>query len=221
MAVAGIFTGLLVGIVKRLVPRSKRVDVPGFQKKTITRGIIMTIPKTNFKKHDIVYLWGGINYANPSWMLGQIPEKLLDSNIFAIIPYNISMDEAKPLIDQYLGSIGLDDRIADESIMGFSAGGLQVQKSYSPEYKFVGLIDPSTRPSYTKTQYGKNTFLSYSISNWAGVFSSFNYKQVYPELEDAIEESGGFAENTTRGHSSFPKYFMERFANEINKPVKS
>lgn len=184
----------------------------------LTRGILLTLPNSKWERYDLIYLWGGINYATPSWMLSQIPKNLLLSNIFAVIPYNVSFDAARKIIEIYLSENGYT--IADTSIMGFSAGALPVQENYSPDFKFVGLIDPSTRVNYSNKKYGSNTFMSYWINNWAGVFSSFDYKAIYPRLEKSVQDSGGFAENIKLDHSKFPTYFMEKFFNEINNPKR-
>jgi hypothetical protein len=201
---------------RRKKMRDKTPIENSYLTKSLSSGILLTIPNSKWAKYDIIYLWGGINYATPSWMLSKVPKKLLLSNIFAVIPYNVTLDAARKIVEPYLAENGY--AIADTSIMGFSAGALPVQENYSPDFKFVGLIDPSTRVSYSNKIYGSNTYMSYWLNNWAGVFSSFDYKAIYPKLEQSVKNSGGFAENIKLAHDKFPAYFMEKFFDEINKP---
>lgn len=213
------FTFGLLEVVRRAAKgfskRDKTPKVMSYTKKTLANGIIVTVPDTKFAKYDLVVVFGGMHYANPEWMLQQIPEELLYSNIFVIAPYTVSFVKLKPIYESYFATNKI--QIADKSIMGFSAGGINVHEAYSPEWKFVGLIDPSTRVDYGNRSYGKNTFMSYNIKNWAGVFKTFDYKAVYPKVEQSIKNSGGFTENISNTHADFPKYFMQKFSKQINK----
>jgi hypothetical protein len=105
---------------------------------------IITVPKSNFKHYDIVVVYGGISFATPTFMLNELKsstaKNLLYSNIFIFVPYTNKWGATSSLIDKMKGKYN----VGDVSLIGYSAGGTDVQDVYSPDYKFFGLIDPST-----------------------------------------------------------------------------
>jgi hypothetical protein len=111
---------------------------------TTTEGMsIITTPKSKFESYDIVVVFGGISFATPSFMKQELENStakdLLYSNIFIFVPYNAKWDDVSMKINR----LKEKKKIKDVSIIGYSAGGTDVQEKYSSKYKFIGLIDPS------------------------------------------------------------------------------
>ena len=139
-----------------------------------------------------IIVWGGMHYATPEWMEKQIPEWMWGRYEIFIAPYGTPLNEIKADINP-----------STTALIGFSAGGLDVLKNYKKEYAFVGLIDPSTRDKYTKTDYGPNTFMVFDASNWGSI---------NPTLESVARQvikTGGKAAEINMDHSKIPKYFFE------------
>ena len=102
--------------------------------------------------------------------------------------------------------------IKNTSVIGFSAGGLNVQKAYNKNFKFIGLIDPSTRAENVKKDYGNNVKMFYNDANWGGYPQ---IKSVLPNLADAINKLGGDAEKVNLQHSKIPSYFFNKYKDDI------
>lgn len=185
--------------------------VVAFQKIRATNQIIINnkeviISKpTKWFNTNVVLLFGGLKYATPEWMLGQIPDALLKKYTFVIVPYNSSTNRAQELYKQYI-SKSLKNK--NTLVIGFSAGAKPVQEAYLSEFKLVGLIDPSTNQALTNKNYKSNTILSYDSSNWGGLPS---IKNLLPVLEENVIIGGGKAENIDLSHKEFVKYFLNKY----------
>ena len=62
--------------------------------------VIISQPSKWFKgavPPDVVLLFGGLNYATPEWMLGQLPDTLLKKYTFVIVPHKTSVSRAQEL----------------------------------------------------------------------------------------------------------------------------
>lgn len=182
------------------------------ENKTVELGnnLIVSLPVTKLESYPLIYVFGGIDYANPKWMLSKTPMDILARAIVAFIPYTTSFNDAKGNVMKYLQKNNI--KTNSSSIIGFSAGGLNVQRAYNNDFKFVGLIDPSTRNEFLTLPFGKNTFMAYNDSNWGGYPT---IKSVLPKLDSKIQTSGGQAERVQLKHSDIPKYFFDKFKNEI------
>jgi hypothetical protein len=177
--------------------------------KSISGGLILSVPSTKNDNYPLLVMFSGISYATPEWLYKQIPLSVLYNAVVIIAPYSKSYESIKPAIASFISKNNL--QISSTSLFGFSAGGLQVQKAYSPSFKFVGMIDPSIRPEYATKAYTSNVALMYNLQNWAGVFKSFDYKKAYASLESNIAQSGGHAENIVEKHPNFPKLFFDKY----------
>ena len=166
--------------------------------------VIISQPSKWFKS-DVVLLFGGLNYATPEWMLGQLPDTLLKKYTFVIVPHKTSVSRAQELYKEYLNR-GLKDK--NTIIVGFSAGAKPVQEAYSSKFKLVGLIDPSTNSTLANKEYSSNTILSYNSSNWSSLPA---IKSVLPILKQKVLEGGGIAEDISLSHKEFVKYFFKKY----------
>lgn len=172
--------------------------------------LIYSYPKTKLESYSLVIVFGGINYANPKWMLGETPKALLSKAVFVFVPYTMSYDTVSSKLNDFIAKNKL--LIKDISVIGFSAGGLNVQKAYNKNFKFIGLIDPSTRAENVKKDYGDNVKMVYNDANWGGYPQ---IKSVLPNLADAINKLGGDAEKVNLQHSKIPSYFFNKYKDDI------
>jgi len=146
----------------------------------------MTLIKT-------IIIWCGMYYATPQWMEQQIPEHLKSTRYeLYIVPYGTPLSSIKTKIHP-----------RTTALIGFSAGGLDVFKNYSPDYAFIGLIDPSTNPRYNQLKYTNNVHMLYDISNWGYINQNLSV------AADAITRGGGEAIHIDMGHNEIPKYFFK------------
>lgn len=146
----------------------------------------MTLIKT-------IIIWCGMYYATPQWMEKQIPEHLKSTKYeLYIVPYGTPLSNIKTKINPSI-----------TALIGFSAGGLDVFKYYSPDYAFIGLIDPSTSYRYNQLKYTNNVHMMYNISNWGNI-----NKNLYVTA-DIVIKNGGEAIHLNMEHNKIPKYFFE------------
>ena len=193
----------------------------GYKKYTISDfttkksgGSIITVPKSDLKKYDVVIVYGGIAFATPDFMLKELKDSsaknLLYSNIFIFVPYTNKWAATSVWINEIEGKY----KVNNMSIIGYSAGGIDVQDAYSHDYKFVGLIDPSTESRFLKKPFGKNVYMVFNDANWSGRYAAIGRTLV--KLEKVINDKGGNAKKIEKKHRDLPKYFFEKYENEIN-----
>ncbi len=174
-------------------------------------GLIFSVPDKE-SKVSLIYVFGGISYATPEWMINQVPEDLLSEKLFVFAPYTSDYYTVKKQLVDFIAnkSINLND---DVSLIGFSAGALNVQKAYSPKFKFIGLIDPSTRKEYLENRlYNDNLNIIYNYENWNDYP---NVKKILPKLSEKIQEVGGYSLEVKLNQADIPKYFFNKFKKKI------
>jgi hypothetical protein len=170
--------------------------------KSSYNGLIVVKPN-NKTKFEVLIVFGGMSYADPEWMYKQIPREVLLNYLVFIAPYTKSYTSVRDIVNSYMKSNGYDEKSL--SLVGFSAGGLNVQSGYDRSMKFVGLIDPSTKSQYADIDFGKNTHMVYNNSNW-GAYP--NIKALQPKIANNISNGGGMVEEVNMSHASIPKYFF-------------
>jgi len=141
-----------------------------------------------------IIIWCGMYYATPKWMEKQLPPHLKSQYEVYMVPYGTPLSSIKQNIDP-----------RTTALIGFSAGGLDVFKNYSPNYAFIGLIDPSTRAQYNQLKYTNNVHMMYDVSNWG------NINKNLPNAAKAVINGGGEAIHIDMGHSEIPKYFFAKY----------
>jgi len=171
---------------------------------------IYSYPKAKLNNYNLVIIFGGINYANPKWMFTETPKELLSKAIFVFVPYTVSYADAKKQIDEQLAKKGM--KFKEVSILGFSAGALNVQKAFRKDFKFIGLIDPSTRSEYINTPFTDNTKMVYNDSNWTGLAK---IKEALPKIAKSVENGGGDSEKVSLSHAKIPAYFLNKYKDQI------
>jgi hypothetical protein len=198
------------------------VILPAFTSNTKSNydGLIVSTPTskllfdtpTDKIAYNLLIVFGGVSYATPSWMYNQVNSSVLLSNLIFFAPYTMKYSDVEIKIKKFLKE--KEYKIISKSVVGFSAGALNIQEVYSPDFKFFGLIDPSTRSNYTTKKYGKNTFMIYNEGNWGG-FPTI--KSLLPILSNKINSDGGQSLRVTgMKHEDIPKFFFTAFTNQIN-----
>jgi len=205
---------VIAGIV--IYKKAKKMDIIKDFKlgNTITKlgDLIFSVPLNKFDEYPVVIVFGGISYANPAWIMKEVEKEkeLLSKAIFVFAPYTMSYDTVSSKLNDFIAKNKL--LIKNTSVIGFSAGGLNVQKAYNKNFKFIGLIDPSTRAENVKKDYGDNVKMVYNDANWGGYPQ---IKSVLPNLADAINKLGGNAEKVNLQHSKIPSYFFNKYKDDI------
>lgn len=172
--------------------------------------LIFSMPVSKFSEYPVVVVFGGISYATPSWIMGQVPKELLSKALFVFAPYSMPYSTVAQKINDFVAKNKI--LVKSTSVMGFSAGGLNVNKAYNKNFKFIGFIDPSTRQENLSTNYGNNVRMVYNDSNWGGLPQ---IKALLPKLADVVNKVGGSAEKVNLSHNKIPSYFFDKYKNEI------
>jgi hypothetical protein len=171
---------------------------------------IYSYPKAKLNNYTLVIVFGGINYANPKWMFTETPKALFSEAIFVFVPYTVPYADAKKQIDAHLTKKGM--KFKEVSILGFSAGALNVQRAFRKDFKFIGLIDPSTRSEYINIPFTNNTKMVYNDSNWSGLAK---IKEALPKIAKSVENGGGDSEKVSLSHAKIPSYFFNKYKDQI------
>ena len=172
--------------------------------------LIFSMPITKFKEYIVVIVFGGISYATPSWIMNEVPKELLSKAIFVFAPYTMAYSSVSEKIKDFVSKNKID--VKDTSVIGFSAGALNVQKGYNNSFKFIGLIDPSTRAEYVGLPFTNNAKMVYNDDNWGGYPK---IKESLPKLSEAVNKANGEAEKVALGHAKIPAYFFNKYKNKI------
>ena len=170
----------------------------------------ITKPKNNDAIYDVIYIFGGMDYATPTWMLEQMPKEILLNNIVIASSYHNSLDSVDEALKRYMSKKLL--KKGKSSIIGFSAGGYNVLNKYNKNFKFVGLIDPSNNSKYNTLNFGSNAHMVYNKNNW-GAYP--NIKNNMDVLASKIDDGGGLIEKVSIQHAKIPSYFFEKFKKDL------
>jgi hypothetical protein len=205
-----------VGLYFLLKPNLKGL---GFNRKSATNykatndnGFIITIPESSEKKWNLVYIFGGMAYATPKWMFDKTPKSILLNNVVIFAPYTSTFTSTQNKLKEIIEPKGI--QVEKISMLGFSAGALNILSKFSNNIKFFGLIDPSNKVEYLNLNFGKNTYMVYNESNW-GAYPRIKKDMLV--MANNINGKGGFTESVKLSHEKIPNYFMNKFATEINK----
>lgn len=191
---------------------NKKPTILEFDTET-SNGMIITTPKSKFSSYDVVVVFGGIDFATPVFMKQELESSkanyLLYSNIFIFVPYNAKWED----VEMKINRLREVKKINSVSLIGYSAGGTDVQERFGGNYRFIGLIDPSTNERFVKP-YASNVAMVYNDLNWSGKYDYIG--KLLPRLSEAITNSGGSAERVNLKHREIPKYFFEKYSQQIN-----
>jgi len=171
--------------------------------------IILSLPSSK-GTYPLLVIFGGMAYANPEWMLKQLSEDYFEKAILLVVPYTETYSTALNFAETKIAEN--DYKIKDKSIMGFSAGGYDVQENFSSEFRFIGLIDPSLKSKYIDLPFDKRVYMLYNYKNW-GAYPSIQSLQ--PQFAEKINDSGGKAVLTNLAHDKIPQQFFIDFKDKM------
>ena len=214
--IAGGILGITIGfIIYKRMKSNKSIDKKRDFKEgnTITKegDLIISVPVTKADKYPINYVFGGIDYANPDWMLKQTPQYILSRSIVVFAPYTKSFDSIN--VDSFLKKNNLQIDSNKRSISGFSAGGLNVQRKFNKDFRTIGLIDPSTKADFLELPFNKNTIMTYNERNWGGNLTYI--RELLPKLAKKVSDKSGIGERVDIKHADIPKYFFEKYKDKF------
>ena len=170
----------------------------------------ITKPKNNDAIYDVIYVFGGMYYATPTWMLEQMPKEIFLNNIVIASNYHNSFSSVDDALKRYMDRKLL--KKGKSSVVGFSAGGLNVLDTYNRDFKFVGLIDPSNKSKYNSLNFGSNTYMVYNKNNWGAYPSIQSNMDV---LASKINDGGGVATSVSLPHKDIPSFFFDKYKDEL------
>lgn len=164
--------------------------------------------ETNTKKEEEssvgvkTVVFGGIGYANPTWMKSQWVAAGIPTNNVIFLPHDSSD----------LSKIKKNNKIT--KIVGFSAGGTDVWDeiiSNSGQYSFMGLIDPSTSVAafdmYEKGGLPSNVKSLSNYKNWD------DYPKIKKILKDL--EKNNVLTHTDLSHEKIPLEFFKKYKSDL------
>jgi len=178
-------------------------------KVSLGNNILLFLPP-DAGSYPMLVIFGGMAYANPEWMAKQLTEDYFNQAILLIVPYTEEYATALRFANAKIEDAKY--KVKDISLMGFSAGGYDVQENFSNDFRFIGLIDPSLKSKYLELPFGKKVFMLYNDRNW-GAYPTI--KSLQPQFAEKINDNGGKAVLTDLPHDQIPKQFFSQFKSEM------
>jgi len=176
---------------------------------------IITIPENkDLSPYDIIIVYGGLD-RGPDWMLTEIEKssvKLLNENIFLIVPYTTDWTKTEVLINK----IKNNNKLNNFSIVGFSAGGKIAQQNIDKKsWNFIGLIDPLTNSNLiSNTDVNSKTYMLYNQNHWS---CCANIPKDQPALSAKInKKQNGNSEFLNIKHDDMVGTFFKKFKDQIS-----
>jgi hypothetical protein len=203
-----------LGVAFFLASRSKKPQLATGTKRTVEGGAIVSVP-VGVDAAPLIVFFGGtpsVSYAHKKAIEGATPDSLKKRAVILFV------DTGSAPLASYVQqgrSIASREGITVTSVkaLGFSAGGGDVQKGFSKDLAFVGLIDPSTNVRYLDLPWNRGTHMIYNTKNWAAKYESI--KQAMPRIADAINNAGGLAQSVASSHRDMIPKFFSMYGNDL------
>jgi len=180
--------------------------------------LLITIPKDSGKKLPLLFVFGGLYYANPSFMSQQVPSTFFDKAIIVFAPcaqkgglgYDFYMKRIRKILEKESVSI------KKITVCGFSAGGPDALLAAGNDIKVIGLIDPNpVIPLKNKAQ--GQIITSFNVANWHNNSPSLkmSLQKQFSDYANWTKKMGGTVEENSVSHEIFPKYFFYKYRNRL------
>ena len=148
-------------------------------------------------------VFGGIGYATPEWMKSQWVAAGLSSDRAVFLSYTSGE----------LSTVKENNNI--DKIVGFSAGGSKVWDEIiydSSDYKFIGLIDPST------SQFQFEKYKDGGLPSVVKSLSNYNNWNDYPNTKKRLKylEDKNVLTKTNLNHKSIPLEFFKKYKTKLS-----
>jgi hypothetical protein len=176
--------------------------------------LIVTVPNKKDAKIPVLFIFGGMHYATPDFMLKETPELLFEKAVLVFAPcramggqgFNAYKKQLLPLLHQQGKSVrGI-------SICGFSGGGPDALEAEGADIRLIGLIDAVPEIPQKRRHYPM-LINAFNIQNWRGneLYNNSNFSN----FAKWTKKEGGILEETNVKHEQFPKYFLYRYRNRL------
>jgi hypothetical protein len=186
--------------------------------KTVEGSAIFTRPN-GLTRAPLVIVYGGIlsaPYARKEAMEQAAPAALKSRAMMLFVNLKTGTAASFAALGKQLAAkYGLT--VTDTKLVGFSGGGNDVQDGFSPDFSFIGLIDPSTNARYLKLPWSSKARMIYNVANWSTKYGSI--RSALPQIAAAINAAGGKAQSLAVSHRDMVPKFFALYANELATPA--
>lgn len=178
--------------------------------------LLVAIPKIKKSEYLVIFIFGGLHYANPDFMIKNTLSKFFEKNIVVVAPCKNAGGKGfkayKKQLDKYLLKKGLNAR--DFKVCGFSGGGPDALEAEGASIRLIGLID-AVPEIPKKRKHFPILINAFNRKNWIGnpVYNSEDFSNFVKWIE---KESATVEENSVN-HQLFPKYFFYRYRRHFNR----
>jgi hypothetical protein len=202
---------------------SKLKDIPfGFSKneaRLLKDGeALITVPNGRRRNLPVLFVFGGLYYANPSFMTQQVPGSFFKKAVIVFAPcaqkggfgYDFYMGRIRKMLEKEGITLG------KVTVCGFSAGGPDAIIAKDKDIKLIGLIDPNpVIPSQNKTK--ARIIAAYNIANWHDNSPALkmSIQKQFSDYAHWAKQKGGIVEENSVQHQIFPKYFFYRYRSRL------
>lgn len=188
-------------------------DLNKVDKKGQVPKYVITTPNSNVS-NNMAIVFGGMDYATPEWMEKQVPDIYKSNKVFLFVDSyrtKTTLNEALTFKGKNFPGYNIT------SVSGFSLGGYQAWSAIANNYKFIGLIDPSTNDNNVTTYITykginpppSNIVMIYNINTWNSIPGiKANLKEVAPLM-------GPYAQSSKLSHGQIPEYFFKTYGGRL------
>ena len=173
------------------------------------KDLVISNPDYPLIVDDIIIAFGGVGF-NEIDMFNAMPRRIKNRYKIITAPYYISYSKVLDMAEIYLNN-GNSLSPLNQIVLGFSAGGRNVQSHYDPNFKLAGLIDTSIRPMDVNVNYQDNTILLFNFNNWDNTMFYFDFIDSIEDMVKKIRANGGKVYFENIPHYDMPKYFFNNF----------
>jgi len=181
--------------------------------------MLIALPKKQSAEMQVLFIFGGIYYANPDFMLKNTPQELFEKAVLVFAPCRYEggqgFDTYKKQLVTLLKKQGISIRAL--SVCGFSGGGADALEAQGPDLKVVGLIDAEPILPKKKGNRYPEIINAFNKKNWFDnetYGESSNYKY-FEKFAHWTKKEGGLVEEAKVKHEWFPKYFLYKYRKRL------
>jgi hypothetical protein len=181
--------------------------------------MLIAIPEEKAAEMPVLFIFGGMYYANPNFMLKNTPQELFEKAVLVFAPCRYEggqgFDVYKKQLMKFLKKQGIS--IRELSVCGFSGGGPDALEAQGPDLKVVGLIDAEPILPKKKGNRYPNIINAFNKKNWfdnEAYGESSNYKY-FDRFAAWTKKEGGLVEEAKVKHEFFPKYFLYKYRKRL------
>ena len=215
-ALAALGLGVFVALDGTPTPARPKI---GSGVKSYEEGAAIVSVPTGLSAAPLIVVFGGltsVSYATKGAVAKAIPDSLKRRAL--ILTVDTGSGSLAAVVQQGRAIAAREGiTVAGVKALGFSKGGEDIQKGFSPEYSFVGLIDPSTNVRYLNLPWNAGVRMIYNGANWAAKYEAIKQAQV--QVAAAINKAGGEAQVVSVSHRDMVPKFFAMYEEALAAPV--